>query len=105
MLEKAYWNGNGEEQAKYDEMMKADWDDEMTQASKNDMHRYYRYYNDGDLPGWAKGSKGWPLTKLSTLYNQFVLNDAGEQELERRATETILKEWKRYQKSCQKVSV
>lgn len=96
-LENTYWNSNGAEQAKYDEMMAADWDDMMTQAAKADMHRYYRYYNDGDMPGWARGC--WDLKVWSGLYGQWVLNAKGEQELEDRATATILKEYKRFKKT------
>ena len=99
-----YWNGKGVEQSKYDEMMAADWDDMMTKASKDDMHRYYRYYNDGDLPGWARTH--WEWKKYEPYYYGFgqysgkwVLNDAGEEELERRATEVILNEYKRFQKA------
>ena len=49
MNEHTYWNSKGEEQAKYDEMQAADFP--YTQASKSLFHSYYRYYNDGDLPG------------------------------------------------------
>lgn len=92
-----YWNNNGAEQEKYNEMMKADWDDEMTQASNNDMHRYYRYYNDGDLPGWARGR--YDLKVFDWQWNCWKLNEKGEEELERRATEVVLREYKRYQKA------
>ena len=110
MLEKAYWNGNGEEQAKYDEMCKAGFDDCFTKATKNVMHQYYRYYNDGDLPGWARsyyaGFKKWNPTEYGwgQYCGGWTLNEAGEQELEDRATLTIVKEYERYLKSCQKAS-
>ena len=101
----AYWNGNGEEQAKYNEMEAAGWLDCMTKASEADMHRYYRYYNDGDLPGWARsyeaGFKKWNPTQYGwgQYCGGWTLNEAGEQELEDRATLVILREYKRFQKA------
>lgn len=93
-----YWNSKGEQQEKYTEMCKAGWIDwGTTKASQADMHRYYRYYNDGDLPGWARGR--WDLKVWSPLYHQWILNTKGEQELENRATEIVLKEYKRFQKA------
>ena len=51
-IEKRYWNSNGEAQNLYDEMQNASW--AYTKASDSAFHAYYRYYNDGDLPGWAQ---------------------------------------------------
>ena len=51
-MENRYWNQNGAAQAHYDEMEAAGF--EYTQATYRSMHSYYRYYNDGDLPGWAR---------------------------------------------------
>ena len=48
-IEKRYWNSNGEAQSLYDEMQNAGW--VFTKASESAFHAYYRYYNDGDLPG------------------------------------------------------
>ena len=64
MNEHTYWNRKGEEQAKYDEMQAADFP--YTQASKSLFHSYYRYYNDGDLPGWARTR--WDITKYTFDY-------------------------------------
>jgi hypothetical protein len=104
----AYWNGNGAEQAKYNEMCAAGFDDHFTKASMEDMHRYYRYYNDGDLPGWARSRydlKTWNPNHYggwTPHSGAWELNAAGEAELERRATAVILKEWARYQKMTAK---
>lgn len=105
MTNNRYWNRTGAEQAKYDEMIAAGWEDRMTKASLEDMHRYYRYYNDGDLPGWARTHYEWKTWDCNhyggwTQYSgAWTLNEAGEEELERRATEVILKEYKRFQKT------
>ena len=53
MNERSYWNSNGEAQALYDEMQAAAF--KYTKATEALFHSYYRYYNDGDLPGWARG--------------------------------------------------
>ena len=93
-----YWNRKGAEQEKYDEMMDAGWDvDMMTKAAQNDMHRYYRYYNDGDIPGWARSR--WDLKVWSPIYGTWRLNEKGEQELEDRATATVLAEYRRFQRA------
>lgn len=106
-MENRYWNRTGAEQAKYDEMVAAGWDDCMTQASKNDMHRYYRYYNDGDLPGWARSRWEWKKWNMNhygigAYCGGWELNKDGEEELERRATAVILKEYARFQKAQKK---
>ena len=95
MNEHTYWNSKGEEQAKYDEMQAADFP--YTQASKSLFHSYYRYYNDGDLPGWARTR--WDITKYTFDYGyrQRVLTAAGEEEFERRVTERIQIEYRRFQ--------
>lgn len=99
-----YWNRTGAEQAKYDEMRAAGFDDEFTKKSLEDMHRYYRYYNDGDLPGWARSRYEWKRWNCNhyggwTRYSgAWELNEAGEEELERRATETINREYARFMK-------
>lgn len=91
-----YWNRSGELQSEYDRMRKAE--DEgtftFTKTSLNIFHRYYRYYNDGDLPGWARGK--WELTRYGRW--GLELNEKGEQELERRVTERLAAEWKRFNK-------
>ena len=97
MNEHTYWNSKGEEQAKYDEMQAADFP--YTQASKSLFHSYYRYYNDGDLPGWARTR--WDITKYTFDYGyrQRVLTAAGEQEFERRVAERIQIEYRRFQRT------
>ncbi len=52
MNERSYWNSNGEAQALYDEMQAAAF--KYTKATGALFHSYHRYYNDGDLPGWAR---------------------------------------------------
>ncbi|MGN0807945.1 MAG: hypothetical protein ACI4MN_05835 [Candidatus Coproplasma sp.] len=44
-----YWNSNGRFQKEYEELEVAEgfkW----TKSEENAKHRYYRYFNDGDLP-------------------------------------------------------
>ena len=62
-------------------------------------HSYYRYYNDGDLPGWARTR--WDITKYTFDYGyrQRVLTAAGEEEFERRVTERIQIEYRRFQRT------
>ena len=52
MNERSYWNSNGEAQALYNEMQAAAF--KYTKATEALFHSYYRYYNDGDLPGRAR---------------------------------------------------
>ena len=96
-IEKRYWNSNGEAQNLYDEMQNAGW--AYTKASESAFHAYYRYYNDGDLPGWARTR--WDITKYTFDYGyrQRVLTAAGEEEFERRVTERIQIEYRRFQRT------
>ena len=86
-IENRYWNSNGEAQNLYDEMQNAGW--AYTKASESAFHAYYRYYNDGDLPGWARSR--WDITRYSYDYGygHRVLTEAGEEEFERRITERM----------------
>ncbi len=97
MNEHTYWNSKGEEQAKYDEMQAANFP--YTQASKSLFHSYYRYYNDGDLPGWARSR--WDIIRHTFKYGYWhrELNEAGEEEQERRLTERIEIEYRRFQRT------
>ena len=45
-----YWNNNGLYQKLLNEMEAAGWNEHYTKASKATARRYYRYYNDGDIP-------------------------------------------------------
>lgn len=92
-----YWEKNGKEQAKYDEMVNAGW--EFTKKTETVFHSYYRYYNDGDLPGWARSR--YDLTKYSDEYGwrHRTFNIKGQRELEDRVSEAILVEYKRFQKA------
>ena len=87
MCKHAYWNSNGPEQAKYNEMEAAGF--KYTKATETVFHSYYRYYNDGDLPGWARSR--WDITRYTFEFGsrQRVLTEAGEAEFERRITERI----------------
>jgi len=89
-----YWNRNGKEQEKYDEMLKANW--KFTLKTHTVFRSYYRYYNDGDLPGWTKAR--YDLTS----YDHFgrCLNENGIQEQEDRVTAAILAEYKRFKKAA-----
>ncbi len=97
MNERRYWNSNGEAQALYDEMQAAAF--KYTKATEALFHSYYRYYNDGDLPGWARSR--WDVTRYTREYgyNHSVLTAAGEDEFERRITERIQIEHRRFQKA------
>ena len=94
MYEHTYWNSNGPEQAKYEEMEAAGF--KYTKATETVFHSYYRYYNDGDLPGWARSR--WDVTRYSYDYGygHRVLTEAGEEEFERRITERIQIEYRRF---------
>ena len=58
-MENRYWNRAGALQAEYDEMKNAGF--EFSKAHIQLAHSYHRYYNDGDLPGWARSR--WDLTQ------------------------------------------
>ena len=87
MYEHTYWDRNGEAQAKYDAMEAAGF--QYTKATHTLFHAYYRYHNDGDLPGWARSR--WDITRYTFEFGswQRVLTEAGEAEFERRITERI----------------
>lgn len=94
-----FWDGNAELNSIYEQLQKAK-DFSFTQAHKNLFHTYYRYYNDGDLPGWAKGtfnefSKG-EYNKSWGYYTK--LSEQGELEFERRINAAIVNEYLRYKK-------
>ena len=97
MNERTYWNSNGSEQARYNEMEAAGF--EYTKATQTVFHSYYRYYNDGDLPGWARNR--WDITRYTFKYGcrQRVLTEAGEAEFEQRITERIQIEYRRFLKA------
>ena len=97
MYEHTYWNSNGPEQARYDEMEAAGF--KYTKATETVFHSYYRYYNDGDLPGWARSR--WDVTRYSYDYGyrHRVLTEAGEAEFEQRITERIQIEYRRFLKA------
>ena len=92
MLERMYWNSNGAEQSKYDEMVAAGF--KFTKATEAIFHSYYRYFNDGDFPGWARGN--WYIQRRGRW--GLELNDSGLVEQEQRITDAILYEYARYQK-------
>jgi len=92
----AYWNNKGIEQAKYDEMENAGW--QYTKKTESAFHSYYRYYNDGDLPGWARGN--YRLTQPGRWGRE--LSTLGQQEFEIRITDVINAEYKRFQKANKK---
>lgn len=92
MLDQMYWNHTGVEQSKYDEMVAAGF--QFTKKTETVFHSYYRYFNDGDFPGWAR--KDWSMVKYN--YWGKILNDKGLELQENRATEAILHEYKRFQK-------
>ena len=93
-----YWMGNGELQEQYNTMLKAEEAGTFTFAkvSYNLFYSYHRYYNDGDIPGWARGKREY--LEYHFPYGT-KLNDNGEAELERRANDRVSKEWKRFCRS------
>ena len=94
-MKNRYWNQTGAAQAHYDEMEAAGF--EYTQATYRSMYSYYRYFNDGDLPGWARSR--WDITRHTFKYGYWHRepNEAGEEEQERRLTERIEIEYRRFQ--------
>ena len=46
---KSYWNGNGQFEKEYEELL-ASPNVKWTKEEQEIKDRYYRYYNDGDLP-------------------------------------------------------
>lgn len=102
MNEHTYWNENGEEQAKYAEMQAAGFP--YTQASQSLFYSYYRYYNDGDLPGWARTRLDITKRTFDHGSQRRVLTAAGEDEFERRVTERIQIEYHRFQRAHKPVS-
>lgn len=100
MNRNTYWNSNGELQKEYNEMLGAEENGTFTftKAAEKLFHSYYRYYNDGDLPGWAKSR--WDLTKNGRWGR--VLNEEGEKFFEEKITDRLLAEWKRYKRAKRK---
>jgi len=92
-MKNMYWKHNGEEQTKYDLMLDNGW--QFTQKTEKVFRSYYRYFNDGDFPGWANGD--WSLVKYDRWGK--VLNDKGLELQEKRVTEAIIREYKRFKKA------
>lgn len=76
--EKNYWNENGLLQKEYDTLHNNGF--VFTKKEKNEMHKYYRYYNDGDRPMGA------------CYYSNAMVEDY----LEREANIAVAKAYKRY---------
>ena len=95
--EHTYWNSNGEAQALYDEMEAAGF--KFTKATEAVFHSYYRFHNDGDLPGWARSR--WDVTRYTFRfgYQHRELTEAGEEEFERKITERIQIEHRRFKRA------
>ena len=96
-MENRYWNRTGVAQAHYNEMQAAGF--QYTQASESTFHSYYRYYNDGDLPGWARSRRDVTRHTFKYGYWHRELTEAGEEEQERRVTERIEIEYCRFLKA------
>lgn len=96
-MENRYWNRTGAAQAHYNEMQAAGF--QYTQASESTFHSYYRYYNDGDLPGWARSRRDVTRHTFKYGYWHRELTEAGEEEQERRVTERIEIEYCRFLKA------
>lgn len=87
-----YWNHSGSEQAKYEEMVAAKFS--FTKRTEQIFHSYYRYFNDGDFPGWARGN--WRIQRYGRW--GWELNETGMEMQEQRITEAILREYARFEK-------
>ena len=89
-MENRYWNRTGLLQTEYDEMEEADFEQLA--------HSYYRYYNDGDLPGWARSR--WDITRHTNAFGYWhrELTTAGEDEFERRLSARIEIEYRRFKR-------
>lgn len=92
-MKNSYWNNTGALQAEYDRIREAGH--KYTMETERVFYSYYRYFNDGDLPGWARGR--WDLTQQG--YWGRELNPRGEEELERRVTARIEIELRRFEKA------
>ena len=102
-----FWDKDNELSELY-EQMRNDKNFEFSKASQNVFHQYYRYYNDGDLPGFAKRYENGYSKDVSRREKDYKgnykmrwyreLNEAGELELERKANQAVIKELKRYRK-------
>lgn len=77
-MKNTYWNNEGQYQKEYDEMRKAGH--KFTKNSQAVCRRYYRYYNDGDIPRGMYWDR------------QLVI----EWKLERQANEMVKKEYARF---------
>lgn len=77
-----YWNNNGKYQFMYDEMLKNNWG--FNKTNQKIMRRYYRYYNDGDVPYRYRG------------INMLTPHKIIEATLEDDANQMILREFKRF---------
>ena len=93
-MKHTYWNHNGIEQQKYDEMMAAGW--KFTKKTESIFRSYYRYFNDGDFPGWARGE--WDLRKMGRW--GLELNERGLEAQEFRVTDAITHEYERFKKTA-----
>jgi len=98
MSDRTYWNNNGKYQSEYNQMLKAEEAGlfTFTKTALKLFHSYYRYYNDGDLPGWARGD--YKITQYGRWGKE--LNEYGESLFEEKVNERILMEWKRFNKKC-----
>lgn len=98
MIGNSYWYNKGYYQDALDEMHKAEAEDTFTFTKKtlNVFHSYYRYFNDGDFPGWARGR--YELMKTGKR-GKTELNNKGLIFQEERVNERVLAEFKRYRKT------
>ena len=97
-ISNSYWNYRGRHQEEF-EAMSLEPSFEFTKKTNHVFSTYYRYYNDGDIPGWAKGmTSEYIVGKIINGKYRTELNDFGKMELERRVSERIIAEWKRYLK-------
>ena len=105
----SFWGRDSELINLYGQLQEADNDENnafnFSKGMLNAAHQYYRYYNDGDVPGWANYYNGYRGSTViyprngGRPYDQAFLTPAGEQELERRVVTAVAKEYKRYKKS------
>ena len=81
-MKNTYWNNNGKNQKMLNDMENAGWNKSYTKKSKAIAKRYYRYYNDGNIP---YGMESMTCAEI-------------EYEIEKQANEMIENEYRRFKK-------
>ena len=76
MKENTYWNRNGTYQKELREMIDAELNKHYTKKSKATAYRYYRFYNDGDIPrGMSKLSMSFISVLLEAQADTMIVSE------------------------------